>query len=83
MAEVQTLDPYAVDETQPITFAPLEWKFFKEEVAKQFADDDFDPLKAIRRARYLAKLERGFKQLEEGRGQFHDLIEVKDGKALD
>ena len=79
MAETNIVDPDEIDESKPITFAPLEWKFFKEEIGRQFVDDDFDALKAIRRARYLAKLERGFKQLEEGRGHFHELIEVENG----
>lgn len=78
MAEANIIDPDEIDESKPITFAPLEWKFFKEEIGKQFVDDDLDVFKAIRRARYLAKLERGFKQLEEGRGQFHELIEMED-----
>lgn len=29
-------------------------------------------------ARYLEKIERGFKQIREGRGQEHELIEVDD-----
>ena len=79
MAHAQTFDPDIIDESKPITFMPLEWQFFKEELVNQFVDEDFDALKAIRRARYLAKLERGFKQLEEGRGHFHELIEVENG----
>ena len=31
--------------------------------------------KELRNARYLDKLERGFKQLQEGRGTVHELIE--------
>ena len=76
MAETQTFDPDEIDESKPITFAPREWFFFKEEIGKQFVDDDFDPIKAIRRARYRAMLDRGFKQAKEGRCQFHELIEV-------
>ena len=38
MAETQTLDPYAVDETQPITIAPREWFFFKQEINDQIAE---------------------------------------------
>ena len=83
MADTQTFDPDAIDETKPITFMPLEWQFFKEELVNQFVDDDLDALKAIRRARYRAKLRRSFEQLEKGGGHFHELIEVHDGKALD
>lgn len=31
-----------------------------------------------RNARYIEKIERGFKQIREGRGQEHELIEVDD-----
>lgn len=34
--------------------------------------------KAKRNAEYLAKIDRGIEQLEAGKGQFHDLIEVGD-----
>ena len=77
MADAQTFDPDVIDETKPITFMPREWFFFKEEIKDQIAEGNgVDFLKAIRRARYRAKLERGFKQLEEGGGHFHELIEV-------
>ena len=58
MAETQTLDTDIIDESKPITFTPLEWKFFKEELIRQFVDDDFDALKAIRRARYWQMQDR-------------------------
>ena len=32
--------------------------------------------RAERNAAYLAKIERGIRQLSEGRGQIHDIIEV-------
>ena len=34
--------------------------------------------KAARNAEYLDKIDRAIKQLEEGRGQLHDIIEVDD-----
>ncbi len=34
--------------------------------------------RAQRNAEYLAKLDRGFAQMKDGRGQVHDLIEVDD-----
>ena len=34
--------------------------------------------KEVRNAQYLAKIERGFKQIRNGRGQEHELIEVDD-----
>ena len=79
MLKAQVRDPDEIDESKPIILAPEEWTLFKEEIGKQFADDDLDVLKALRRARYLAMLDRGFKQLNEGRGHFHELIEVEDG----
>ena len=55
-----------------------ESKYFKEEINKQLAETKIiDIGKAARNARYLAMLDEGFKQLDEGRGQFHDLIEVE------
>lgn len=35
-------------------------------------------MKAARNAEYLAKIDRSFAQLEAGRGQQHDLIEVEE-----
>ena len=70
MADTQTLelDPYAVDETQPITIAPREWFYFKAEVKDQLAQGNgVDLLKALHAARYYAMLDRSFKQIEEGK----------------
>ena len=59
MAETQTLDPYAVDESQPITIAPREWYFFKEEIKDQIAESNgVDLLKALHAARFYAEIER-------------------------
>ena len=68
MAETQTLDPYAVDESKPITIAPREWYFFKEEIKNKLAEGkNIDLLKALHAARYYAMLERSTKQSEEGK----------------
>ena len=68
MAETQTLDPYAVDETKPITIAPREWFFFKEEVKDQLAQGTgIDLLKALHAARYYAMLDRSTEQIAEGK----------------
>ena len=41
--------------------------------------DDYNALaKAARNAEYLAMIDRSIKQLSEGRGQIHELIEVDD-----
>ena len=68
MAETQTLDPYAVDESQPITIAPREWYFFKEEIKDQLAEGNgVDLLKALHAARYYAMLDRSSQQIAEGK----------------
>ena len=59
MSEAQTFDQDVIDESKPITFAPREWFFFKEEIKKQYAESkSVDILKALRAARYLAKIEQ-------------------------
>ena len=79
MLEVQTLNQEEFDISKPINFAPRELTLFKEELDKQFAEGNgVDIFKAIRNARYLAMLDRGFRQLENGYGHFHELIEVDD-----
>ncbi len=35
-------------------------------------------MKAMRNSEYLAKIDQGIAQLESGKGQIHDLIEVED-----
>lgn len=68
MLEAQTLNQEEFDINKPINFAPREWTLFKEELDKQFAEGNgVDIFKAIRNARYLAMLEKSFKQLEEGK----------------
>ena len=77
--ELQTLNQETIDFNKPINFAPRELILFKAELDKQFAEGNgIDIFKAIHNARYLAMLERGFKQLEDGYGHFHELIEVDD-----
>ena len=67
MAETQTLDPYAVDETKPITIAPREWFFFKEEVKDQLAQGTgIDLLKALHAARFYAEIERRKEDIKAG-----------------
>ena len=77
MLEAQMLDQDDIDVSKPINFAPRELTLFQEELNKQFAEGNgVDILKALRNARYLAMLDRGFRQLENGHGHFHELIEV-------
>ncbi|MBR2518264.1 MAG: hypothetical protein IKE46_00535 [Selenomonadaceae bacterium] len=79
MIEAQTLEQENIDANKIINFAPAELKLFKDELDKQLEEGNgIDILKAIRNARYLAMLERGFKQMREGHCKAHDLIEVDD-----
>lgn len=66
--EMQNVAQEEFDESKPITFAPREWYFFKEEIKHQLAEENnIDFLKALRNARYLAGLERSIKQFDEGK----------------
>ena len=68
MIEAQTLEQMNLDGSKLINFAPAELKIFKEELDKQFAEGNgVDIFKALRNARYLAMLDRSFKELEEGK----------------
>lgn len=78
MLEAQAINE-DIDISKPINFAPRELTLFKEELDKQFAEGKgIDIFKALRNANYLAMLDRGFRQLENGHGHFHELIEVDD-----
>ncbi|MBQ4403907.1 MAG: DUF1902 domain-containing protein [Selenomonadaceae bacterium] len=67
MIEAQTLEQMNLDGSKLINFAPAELKIFKEELDKQFAEGNgVDIFKALRNARYLAMLDRSFKEIEEG-----------------
>ena len=68
MAEAQIIDNDVIDESKPITFAPREWFFFKEEIKNQIAEGKgVDILKALHNARYFAMIERSGKQFAEGK----------------
>ena len=83
MEEIKTLDQADLEGSKAINFAPQELTIFKEELDKQFAEGKgVDILKALRNTRYLARIDRGFKQIESGYGHFHDLIEVEDGETV-
>ena len=65
MPEAQSLDQDVIDESKPITFAPREWYFFKEEIKDQIAEGKgVDFLKAVRVARLCARNESTSKQTE-------------------
>ena len=68
MTETQIADPYEIDESKPITIAPREWFFFKEELKNQIAEGEgLNFLKALHNARYYAMLDRSSKQIEDGK----------------
>ena len=62
-----------IDNKEGVYFSPYEWQIFKEELKL-----GKDVQTAVNNARYCAKLKRGIKQLEERRGQIHELIEVEN-----
>ncbi|MBQ3727417.1 MAG: hypothetical protein IJQ85_07580 [Selenomonadaceae bacterium] len=79
MSETQTFDPDIIDESKPITFAPREWYFFKEEIKDQVAEGKgVDILKALHAARYYAKIDRRFERVKAGHWTEHELIEADD-----
>ena len=85
MAESQIADSYEIDETKPITFAPSEWFFFKEEIKNQIAENKgVDILKALHNARYYAMLDRSSKQIAEGKvvtftdKEWEDFVDAQD-----
>ena len=61
------------DNKEGVYFSPYEWQIFKEELKL-----GKDVQTALHNARYCAKLKRSIKQLEEGSGQVHELIEVEN-----
>lgn len=50
----------------------------KVKIDPGFTAKRIDIKEAARKAEYREKLNRSIKQLEEGRGQIHELIEVED-----
>lgn len=66
MIESQALNLENVDEGKPITFTPLEWRFFVSQLNDMISiGGEFDLIQVIDNARYLALLDKSFKELEE------------------
>jgi len=64
-----------------ISFTPEEWKYFYEEIKLQIESQELLNLeKASNNAKYLARLDRAFANVEEGHWTEHDLIEVDDNE---
>ena len=61
-------------------FTNEEWKYFKDEINKQVAEGEkiIDFGKAMRNARYLAKLDKRIANFDAGHWSAHELIEVDD-----
>ena len=77
--EIQMLNQEGLDISKPINFAPRELTLFKEELDKQFAENNgIDILKALRNARYWAEIDRRFERVKAGHWTEHELIEVGD-----
>lgn len=60
-------------EGKGVYFSEYEWNVFTKEL-----ELGKDIKTALHNARYCGKVSKGIKQLEEGRGQIHELIEVED-----
>ena len=73
-----TLPEEKISVEDSMTLNADELKNFQEEIQRQIEGGNkiIDIGKATRNAKYLTMLDRGFKQLDEGRGQLHELIEV-------
>ena len=60
-----------------ISFTPEEWKYFYEEIKLQIESQELlDLEKASNNAKYLARLDRAFANIEAGHWTEHELIEV-------
>lgn len=65
--EMQNLAQEELDENKPITFAPREWYFFKEEIKSQLAEgNNINFLKALHSARFYAEIERRTENIKAG-----------------
>ena len=71
--EINPVIPEKNEKNEGVYFSAYEWKVFTEELKL-----GKDVKTALHNARYLEKLSKGIKQLEEGHGQIHELIEVED-----
>ena len=67
MTEAQALNLENVDEGKPITFTPLEWKYFVLELKDMIAAKEFDIPKVINAARFYAQIERSTQQYKQGK----------------
>ena len=64
----QTLNPELPDDAgEPITFTPLEWKYFVLELKEMISAGEFNIPKVIHNARYFAELERRTEDIKAGR----------------
>ena len=74
MIDEQTLTTEILNVTEDVTFTPDEWRFFVLELNDMVSlDDEINIDNAINNARYLAMLDKSFKQIEkEGFASFTD-----------
>ena len=51
-------------DSESMNFTPREWQYFVQELSDMLAEDKFDVTQAVNNARYLAILDKSFKQIE-------------------
>ncbi len=78
MTEAQILNLENLNEGKPITFTPLELKYFVLELKDMFKAGEFDIPKVLNAARFYAEMERRTENIKAGHWVEHDLIEVDD-----
>lgn len=67
MTEAQILNLENLNEGKPITFTPLELKYFVLELKDMFKAGELDIPKVINAARFYAKIERSTQQYKQGK----------------
>lgn len=76
---IQSLNQEELDVSKPINFAPRELTLFKNELDKQLEEGNgIDIFKALRNARYWAKIDRRIENVKAGHWTEHELTEVED-----
>ena len=78
LAFVKPVKRISKKEDKGIYFSPYEWEVFSKEL-----ELGRDIKTALHNAHYYGKLAKAVKQLEEGHGQVHELIEVDDGEIME
>ena len=64
MIEMQT-------DSESMNFTPREWQYFVQEICDMIAEGKLDVIRAVNNARYLAILDKSFKDRKRRRGNFY------------